>query len=365
MGKTVKSSPKRPYKKEVSRHSKTILMLNALKCVVVFGAVCILLAMPSGYANGAITLLNVSYDPTRELYQEYNAAFSRYWELKTKEKVTINQSHGGSGKQARAVIDGLDADVVTLGLAFDIDEIAEKGRLIPENWQSRLPDHSAPYTSTIVFLVRKGNPKGIREWEDVVRPGISVITPNPKTSGGARWNYLAAWGYSLKKYGNDEGKAKDFVTRLYKNVPVLDSGARGATTTFVERGIGDVLLTWENEAYLAIKELGPGKVEIVSPSVSILAEPPVSIVDKVVDKHKTRQVAEAYLQYLYSEEGQEIIAHNYYRPRLASVAAKHANQFPRIGLFTVDELFGGWKKAQKTHFSDGGIFDQIYLSSAK
>ncbi len=294
------------------------------------------------HAEAATTLLNVSYDPTRELYQEYNAAFVKYWEVKTGEKIVINQSHGGSGKQARAVIDGLEADVVTLGLAYDIDQIAEKGRLIPQNWQSRLPNQSSPYTSTIVFLVRKGNPKGIKDWDDMVKPGISVITPNPKTSGGARWNYLAAWGYALKKYGDNESKAKDFVTRLYKNVPVLDSGARGSTTTFVERGIGDVLLAWENEAFLAIKELGPDKVQIVIPSTSILAEPPVSIVDKVVDKHKTRAVAEAYLQYLYSEEGQEVAARNYYRPRLNSGANKHANDFQKIKLFTVDELFGGW-----------------------
>jgi sulfate/thiosulfate-binding protein len=317
------------------------------------------------HAEAATTLLNVSYDPTRELYQEYNAAFVKYWEVKTGEKIVINQSHGGSGKQARAVIDGLEADVVTLGLAYDIDQIAEKGRLIPQNWQSRLPNQSSPYTSTIVFLVRKGNPKGIKDWDDMVKPGISVITPNPKTSGGARWNYLAAWGYALKKYGNNESKAKDFVTRLYKNVPVLDSGARGSTTTFVERGIGDVLLAWENEAFLAIKELGPDKVQIVIPSTSILAEPPVSIVDKVVDKHKTRAVAEAYLQYLYSEEGQEVAARNYYRPRLNSGANKHANDFQKIKLFTVDELFGGWQKAQKLHFSDGGIFDQIYQPSSR
>ncbi|MBI3605566.1 MAG: sulfate ABC transporter substrate-binding protein [Nitrospirae bacterium] len=310
--------------------------------------------------EAATTLLNVSYDPTRELYQEFNAAFARYWEAKTKEKVVIRQSHGGSGKQARAVIDGLGADVVTLGLAYDIDEISEKSRLIPQNWQSRLPNHSSPYTSTIVFLVRKGNPKGIKDWDDTVKPGISVITPNPKTSGGARWNYLAAWGYALKHDGNNEVKAKDFVMRLYKNVPVLDSGARGSTTTFVERGIGDVLLAWENEAFLAIKELGPGKVQMVIPSTSILAEPPVSIVDKVVDKHKTRPVAEAYLQYLYSEEGQEIAARNYYRPLLKSVALKYSSQFPIIKLFTIDEVFGGWQKAQKRHFSDGGVFDQMY-----
>jgi sulfate transport system substrate-binding protein len=318
--------------------------------------------MPSATAQPEITLLNVSYDPTRELYQDFNASFAKYWETKTQEKVTIRQSHGGSGKQARAVIDGLEADVVTLALAYDIDAIAEKAKLIPTNWQSRLPQNSSPYTSTIVFLVRKGNPKQIKDWDDVVRAGVSVITPNPKTSGGARWNYLAAWGYALKKYGNDETKAKDFVGRLYKNVPVLDSGARGSTTTFVERGIGDVLLAWENEAFLAVKELGPDKFEIVAPSVSILAEPPVTVVDKVADKHKTRAVAQAYLEYLYTAEGQEIAARNYYRPRLESVLAKHAGQFPKINLFTIDEIFGGWKKAQKTHFEDGATFDQIYLN---
>ena len=312
-------------------------------------------------AANELTLLNVSYDPTRELYQDYNTAFAKYWQAKTHDTVSIRQSHGGSGKQARAVIDGLEADVVTLALAYDIDAISEKAGLLPTNWQSRLPKNSAPYTSTIVFLVRKGNPKAIKDWDDLVKPGMAVITPNPKTSGGARWNYLAAWGYALKKYGNDETKAKAFVARLYKNVPVLDSGARGATTTFVERGIGDVLLAWENEAFLAVKELGPEKVEIVVPSLSILAEPPVTIVDKVVDKHRTRDVAQTYLNYLYSPEGQEIAARHYYRPRLESVAAKYAKTFPKVNLFTIDELFGGWQKAQKTHFEDGGVFDQIYL----
>ncbi|TAK10081.1 MAG: sulfate ABC transporter substrate-binding protein [Candidatus Manganitrophaceae bacterium] len=307
-----------------------------------------------------VNLLNVSYDPTRELYQDFNAAFSKKWKEKNNQNVTIKQSHGGSGKQARAVIDGLEADVVTLALAYDIDAIAEKGGLLPKNWQSRLPHNSAPYTSTIVFLVRKGNPKGIKDWEDLAKPGVSVVTPNPKTSGGARWNYLAAWGYALKKNGGDEGKAKDLVTRIYKNVPVLDSGARGATTTFVERGIGDVLIAWENEALLAINELGKGKFEIVAPSVSILAEPPVAIVDKVVDRRKTREVAQAYLEHLYSEEGQEIAAKHYYRPRLESVASKYAAQFPKVSLFTIDELFGGWQKAQQAHFADGGVFDQIY-----
>jgi|ERR1017187_2044351 sulfate transport system substrate-binding protein len=307
-----------------------------------------------------ITLLNVSYDPTRELYADYNTAFAKYWKEKTGDNVTINQSHGGSGKQARAVIDGLQADVVTLALAYDIDVIAEKAKLLSKDWQSRLPNNSSPYTSTIVFLVRKGNPKGIKDWGDLVKPGVSIITPNPKTSGGARWNYLAAWGYALRAGGGDEAKARDFVTRLYKNVPVLDSGARGATITFVERGIGDVLIAWENEAILGSQELGKGQFEIVAPSVSILAEPPVTVVDKVAGKHGTRDVAQAYLEYLYSEQGQEIAAKNYYRPRLELVAAKYASQFPKVNLFTIDEVFGGWQKAQATHFADGGVFDQIY-----
>jgi sulfate/thiosulfate-binding protein len=307
-----------------------------------------------------VTLLNVSYDPTRELYEDFNRQFATYWKGKTGQEVTIKQSHGGSGKQARSVVDGLEADVVTLALAYDIDQIAEKGGLLPATWQSRLPNNSSPYTSTIVLLVRKGNPKHIKDWDDLVRPGVSVVSPNPKTSGGARWNYLAAWGYALKKFNGDEGQAKAFVTKLYKNVPVLDAGARGATTTFVERGIGDVLIAWENEALLAIKELGPGKFELVAPSLSILAEPPVAVVDKVANKHGTRAVAQAYLEYLYSETGQEIAARNFYRPRLASVAAKYQAQFPKLTLFTIDEVFGGWKKAQATHFADGGVFDQIY-----
>jgi len=307
-----------------------------------------------------ITLLNVSYDPTRELYQDYNVAFSKYWKAKTGDNVTVKASHGGSGKQARAIIDGLDADVATLALAYDVDQLAEKGRLIPKDWQKRLPHNSAPYTSTIVLLVRKGNPKHIKDWDDVVKPGISVITPNPKTSGGARWNYLAAWAYALKKNNNDEAKAKEFVAKLFKNVPVLDTGARGATTTFVERGIGDVLLAWENEALLAQKELGPDKFEIVVPSLSILAEPTVTVVDKVVDKRKTRAVATAYLEYLYSEEGQEIAAQNYYRPTLESVAKKYEGKFPKVNLVKIDDVFGGWQKAQKTHFADGGTFDEIY-----
>ncbi len=315
---------------------------------------------PAIHADEAVILLNVSYDPTRELYKDFNSAFAKFWKAKTRQSVVIRQSHGGSGKQARSVIDGLEADVVTLGLAYDIDAIHEKTRLIADQWQTRLPNNSSPYTSTIVFLVRKGNPKNIKDWDDLIKPGVSVITPNPKTSGGARWNYLAAWGYAIKSYGNDETKAKGFVTSLYKNVPVLDSGARGSTTTFVERGIGDVLIAWENEAFLAIKELGRGKVEVVTPSVSILAEPPVAWVDKVVDKHNTRAVATAYLNYLYAEEGQEIAARNFYRPRLEKVLVKYANQFAKLNLFTVDEIFGGWQKVQKVHFADGGLFDQIF-----
>jgi len=306
-----------------------------------------------------ITLLNVSYDPTRELYVDYDKAFARYWQAKTGDVVTVQQSHGGSGKQARSVIDGLEADVVTLALAYDIDAIADKGQLIPAGWQKRLPHNSAPYTSTIVFLVRKGNPKGIKDWGDLVKPGVSVITPNPKTSGGARWNYLAAWGYALKKGGSDAA-ARDFVTKLYANVPVLDSGARGSTTTFVERGVGDVLLAWENEALLAVKELGPDTFEVIAPSVSILAEPPVAVVDKVVDKRGTRAVAQAYLEYLYSPEGQEVAGRNFYRPIDPKIAAKFAGQFPKTALFTIDEVFGGWTKAQATHFADGGTFDQVY-----
>ncbi|HTP65278.1 MAG TPA: sulfate ABC transporter substrate-binding protein [Geobacteraceae bacterium] len=308
-----------------------------------------------------VNLLNVSYDPTRELYQDFNASFAKYWKAKSGQNVVVKQSHGGSGKQARAVIDGLGADVVTLALAYDIDEIHDKAKLIPENWQKRLPHNSSPYTSTIVFLVRKGNPKHIKDWNDLVKPGVQVITPNPKTSGGARWNYLAAWGYALKQKGGTEATAREFVTRLYRNVPVLDSGARGATNTFVQRGLGDVLLAWENEAFLAVNELGKDKFEIVVPSVSILAEPPVTVVDRVVDKKGTRKVAEEYLKYLYTPEGQEIAAKNYYRPRDIKVAAKYARVFPKVRLFTIDELFGGWRKAQKTHFADSGIFDQIYL----
>jgi sulfate/thiosulfate transport system substrate-binding protein len=306
------------------------------------------------------TLLNVSYDPTRELYEDFDQHFAAYWKEKTGQTVTIRQSHGGSGKQARSVIDGLQADVVTLALAYDIDQIAEQGGLLPADWQRRLPDNSAPYTSTMVLLVRKGNPKDIRDWGDLAKPGVSVITPNPKTSGGARWNYLAAWAWALRQPGGTDASARAFVTRLYQNVPVLDAGARGATTTFVERGIGDVLIAWENEALLAIKELGPGKFEVVAPSVSILAEPSVAVVDKVAARHGTKAVAQAYLEYLYSEAGQEIAAKHFYRPRLPAVAARYASQFPRISLVTVDEVFGGWKKANATHFADGALFDQIY-----
>jgi sulfate transport system substrate-binding protein len=320
------------------------------------------LALP-GYAGKSPVLLNVSYDPTRELYQDYNAAFAAHWKAETGEDLTVNQSHGGSGKQARAVIDGLDADVVTLALAYDIDAIAQKSDLLPVQWQQRLPANSAPYTSTIVFLVRKGNPKGIKDWPDLIKPGVSVVTPNPKTSGGARWNYLAAWGYALRASGGDQAKARAFVAALYKNVPVLDSGARGSTVTFVERQIGDVAISWENEAFLVVNGLGKGRFDIVVPSVSILAEPPVAVVDKVVDRRGTRRVAEAYVKYLYSDEGQEIAARHFYRPRSAAVAERHAADFPKLQLFTVQEVFGGWRNAQTTHFSDGGIFDQLYAAA--
>ena len=324
----------------------------------IFTAALLLLPI-AGFAE-PIQLLNVSYDPTRELYQDFNQAFAKEYKAKTGQDVEIQQSHGGSGKQARSVIDGLAADVVTLALAADIDALHNNGNLIPADWQKRLPNNSSPYTSTINFLVRKGNPKGIKDWDDLIKPGVEVITPNPKTSGGARWNFLAAWGYALKKYGNDQEKAKDFVAKLYKNVPVLDSGARGATTTFVQRGLGDVLIAWESDAFLSVKELGRDKFEIVYPSVSILAEPPVSIVDKVVDQKGTRKAATAYLEYLYSPEGQEIAAKNFYRPRSSEVAEKYGKQFPKIELFTIDEVFGGWTKAQKTYFDDGGVFDKIY-----
>lgn len=309
---------------------------------------------------GGVELLNVSYDPTRELYAEYNALFAAHWKAKTGEVVEVRQSHGGSGKQARAVIDGLEADVVTLALAYDIDTIADKGKLLAADWQKRLAANSAPYTSTVVFLVRKGNPKGLKDWDDLVKPGVEIITPNPKTSGGARWNYLAAWGHALRKQGGDQAKAEEFLRALFKNVPVLDTGARGATNTFTQRGIGDVLLAWENEALLSLQEFADQKLELVYPSVSILAEPPVAVVDKVVDKRGTRTVAEEYLKHLYAPESQELLARHHFRPRDAEVLKKHAQEFPALSLFTVDEVFGGWAKAQKEHFADGGSFDRIY-----
>ncbi|WP_438479134.1 sulfate ABC transporter substrate-binding protein [Oleiharenicola lentus] len=307
----------------------------------------------------SIELLNVSYDPTRELYVEYNAAFAKHWKAKTGDDVTIKQSHGGSGKQARSVIDGLQADVVTLALANDVSALNKNGNLLPANWQERLPLGSAPYTSTIVFLVRKGTPFKVKDWDDLVQPGISVITPNPKTSGGAQWNYLSAWEFARRKYGSD-AKAQEFVKKLYKNVPVLDSGARGSTTTFVQRGVGDVFISWENEAFLAVKEFGADKFEIVVPSLSILAQPTVSVVDKVVKKKGTEEVAKAYLEYLYSDEGQDIAGKNYYRPTSEAAKAKYASSFPKVELFTIDQAFGGWTKAAKDHFSDGATFDQIY-----
>lgn len=323
-----------------------------------------MLALPLGaaYAQESVTLLNVSYDPTRELYREVDEGFKAHYKKVANQDVTIKPSHGGSGRQARSVIDGLDADVVTLALASDIDAIADAG-LLPQDWQKRLPHNSSPYTSTIVFLVRKGNPKNLKDWDDLVREGVQVITPNPKTSGGARWNYLAAWAYELARTNGDEAKAQEFVRQLYKNVPVLDTGARGSTTTFVERGLGDVLLAWENEAFLALNELGPDKFDIVVPSLSILAEPPVAVVDKVVDKKKTREHAQAYLEWLYTPEAQEIIARNYYRPTDPAVAAKYREKFPELKLVTIDDTFGGWRKAQKEHFGDGGTFDQIYKPS--
>ncbi|MEQ1671434.1 MAG: sulfate ABC transporter substrate-binding protein [Hyphomicrobium sp.] len=332
----------------------------------------IALGLTAGFAGLAsaafaaeVTLLNVSYDPTRELYQQFNAAFAKHWKAQSGDDVTIKQSHGGSGKQARAVIDGLEADVVTLALAGDVDQLHKNGGLIPADWNKRLKDNSAPYTSTIVFLVRKGNPKAIKDWADLGRDGVEVVTPNPKTSGGARWNYLAAWGYALKQDGGNEAKAKELVGKIYKNTKVLDSGARGSLTTFTERAIGDVLISWENEAYLATKELGPDKFEIVTPTVSILAEPSVAVVDKVVDKRGTRKVAEAYLNYLYSDEGQDLAGKNYYRPRDAKAAEKYKAQFSAVKLFTIDDVFGGWSKATEVHFKDGGIFDQIYTPGAK
>ena len=329
------------------------------RIVIAVGAL-FLVVSPLSVQAEDVTLLNVSYDPTREFYQEFNVAFAKHWQKEKGQTVAVKQSHGGSGKQARAVIDGLDADVVTLALAYDIDAISEKAKVIPRNWQSRLPHNSAPYTSTIVFLVRKGNPKGIRDWDDLVKPGVAIIPANPKTSGAARWAYLSVWGYALKKYGNDQEKAKEFIGKFYANVPVFDTGARGATTTFVERGIGDVLVGWENEAYLALKELGAGKFELVTPSISILAEPTVTVVDKVVTRKGTEAVAQAYLQYLYSDAGRELAAKHFYRPRAQTVAAKYAGQFAKLNLFTIDEVFGGWQKAQQTHFADGGVFDEIY-----
>jgi len=324
-------------------------------------AVTLTATAPAAFAQKSINLLNVSYDPTRELYVDFNKAFAEHWKARTGDTVTLRQSHGGSGRQARSVIDGLDADVVTLALAYDIDELHAKAGLIPADWQKRLPHNASPYTSTIVFLVRKGNPKGIKDWDDLVKPGISVITPNPKTSGGARWNYLAAWGYALRKFGNDPARAEKFVADLYKDVPVLDSGARGSLTTFAERGVGDVFLSWENEAFLAVKELGPTRFDIVVPSLSILAEPPVAVVDKNVDRKGTRAVAQAYLEFLYTPQDQTIAAENYYRPRDPQVAAKYASTFNlKVNLFTIDELFGGWTKAQTTHFNDGGSFDRIF-----
>jgi sulfate transport system substrate-binding protein len=315
---------------------------------------------PGAARAAEVRLLNVSYDPTRELYDDVNAAFAKQWKAKTGDDVVVKQSHGGSGKQARAVIDGLEADVVTLALAYDVDAVARAGLVAP-GWQARLPQNASPYTSTIVFLVRKGNPKALRDWDDLVRPGVSVVTPNPKTSGGARWNYLAAWAHALRKGGGDEARAKEFVRALFRNVPVLDSGARGSTTTFVERGIGDVLLAWENEAFLAVEKLGRGQLEIVAPSSSILAEPPVAVVDRTVDRRGTRAVAQAYLEFLYGPEGQEIAARRFYRPRDPKVAARYASRFPKIELFTIDGVFGGWQAAQAKHFADGGVFDQIYV----
>jgi sulfate transport system substrate-binding protein len=330
-----------------------------MKFLLFTAAVLLAAASPKKDASNAI--LNVSYDPTRELYSEYNVAFAKHWKEKTGTDIRIEQSHGGSGKQARSVIDGLPADVVTLALAYDIDSLATKGRLLPEDWQKRLPHNSAPYTSTIVFLVRKGNPKGIKDWPDLVKEGVQVITPNPKTSGGARWNYLAAWADALQRNNGDEAKAREFVTELFRHVPVLDSGARGSTVTFTQRGIGDVLLAWENEAHLAIQEK-PGEFEIVTPPLSILAEPPVAWVDKVVEKHGTQEVAKDYLEYLYSDPGQDIVGKNFYRPVGEAAKTKYAHQFAETKLVTIDGVFGGWAKAQATHFADGGVFDQIYQS---
>jgi sulfate/thiosulfate transport system substrate-binding protein len=337
-----------------------VKLKHVLYICTAFAAVLVSLYVFGTPASSGVALLNVSYDATRELYREFDASFAADWKAKTGQVLAVRQSHGGSGTQARAIIDGLQADVVTLAMAYDIDEISQRAGLIPANWQSRLPDHSAPYTSTIVFLVRKGNPKHIRDWDDLVKPGVAVITANPKTSGGARWNYLAAWGYALRKNAGNQAAAKDFVARLYRNVPVLDSGSRGATNTFIERGIGDVLVAWESEALLALKESGGGNFWLVAPSMSILAEPAIALVDRNVSRHGTGAVAQAYLEYLYSPEGQEIAARHFYRPRLKTMADKYAAQFPQITLFTIDELFGDWQKAHKTHFAQGGTFDQIY-----
>lgn len=339
---------------------RRVALIGGLVCLVACGDTKTSASSSAPGTSEPIELLNVSYDPTRELYEEFNAAFAKHWKAEKGQDVTVRQSHGGSGKQARSVIDGLEADVVTLALAYDIDALYEQAKLIPANWQERLAQKSAPYTSTIVFVVRKGNPKGVKDWSDLVKSGVDVITPNPKTSGGARWAYLAAWGYALKQPGGSADAAKEFVKKLYGNVKVLDSGARGSTTTFVQNGIGDVLLSWENEASLILKESGQDKFEVVSPALSILAEPPVTVVDKNVDRHKSREVATAYLQYLYSDVAQEIAAKHHYRPRNEAVLAKYAKEFPSIQFFTVDELFGGWKVAQKAHFDDGGSFDQIY-----
>jgi len=334
------------------------MLLKKWLGAAIVAAIVVAGAGPQAHAADSVTLLNVSYDPTRELYESFNTAFAKYWKARTGQTVRVNQSHGGSGRQARSVIDGLPGDVVTLALAADIDSIAQQGKLVPVNWESRLPNNSAPYTSTIVFLVRKGNPKKIRDWGDIAKPGISVITPNPRTSGGARWNYLAGWAWALHQPGGNDQTARDYLTRMFRNVPVLDTGARASTTTFVQRGIGDVLLAWENEALLAIKELGPNKVEIIVPSVSVLAEPSVTVVDKVVLRRGTREVATEYLKYLYSKEGQEIVAKNYYRPRDPGVAAKYAAQYPKLNLVTIQEL-GGWAKVQQVHFARNGVFEQI------
>ena len=338
---------------------------NPARVLPLVGVVALLTGCGGGNSDGTRTLRNISYDPTRELYQEINTAFAVKWRASTGEAVEFEQSHGGSGKQARSVIDGLEADVVTLALAYDVDAIVDRAKLIAPDWRNRLPNASTPYTSTIVFLVRKGNPKGVRDWNDLIRPGVSVITPNPKTSGGARWNYLAAWGQALRKAGGNEAAAREFVAALYRNVPVLDSGARGATTTFAQRGMGDVLLSWENEALMAVREFGADKVEIVTPSTSILAEPPVAVVDAVVEQHGTRKLAEEYLRFLYTEEGQEIGAKHFFRPRSATALAKSGQRFPELQFFTVDEVAGGWRKAHAAHFAENALFDQIYKPSAQ